>query len=81
MNSISSSSNIVFANGLLDPWHSGGILKNISDSLIALIIPEGAHHLDLFFSTKSDPNSVIMVRKEQLAQIRKWMDDYNKVKK
>lgn len=37
---ISAASNIVFSNGLLDPWHGGGVLEDVSDSLPALIIPE-----------------------------------------
>lgn len=37
---IESASNIVFSNGLLDPWHGGGVLESISDSLVAVIIPE-----------------------------------------
>jgi len=32
------SSNIVFSNGLLDPWASGGILKNISDTVVSMLI-------------------------------------------
>lgn len=70
---IPASSNIVFANGLLDPWHSGGVLQNISESLVALIIPEGAHHLDLFFSTPEDPASVRRVRQSQLHYMKVWI--------
>lgn len=73
VDNIPASSNIVFANGLLDPWHSGGILQNISESLIALIIPDGAHHLDLFFNTPQDPPSVRSVRASQLHYMKIWM--------
>ena len=37
---IAASSNIVFSNGLMDPWHGTGVLESISDSLVAVIIPE-----------------------------------------
>ncbi len=37
---IGTHSNIVFSNGLLDPWHRGGVLRSSTDSIAALIIPE-----------------------------------------
>ncbi|BBN07891.1 hypothetical protein MPTK1_4g07070 [Marchantia polymorpha subsp. ruderalis] len=40
-------SNIVFSNGLVDPLSGGGVLKNISASIVALVTAEGAHHLGL----------------------------------
>lgn len=46
----------MFSNGLLDPWSSGGVLQNISDSLVAVIIPEGAHHLDVSAALPSEPH-------------------------
>ncbi|CAK0734809.1 hypothetical protein CVIRNUC_000484 [Coccomyxa viridis] len=70
---IETASNIVFSNGLFDPWHGGGVLRNLSDSLVAVIIPEGAHHIDLMFSNELDPPSVKQARAFQLDNIRKWI--------
>lgn len=67
--------NIVFSNGLLDPWHSGGVLTNQSSSILAVVIPEGAHHLDLMFSQgKLDPASVVAARKFEMANVAKWIE-------
>jgi len=49
------------------------VLKNLSDSLVAVIIPEGAHHIDLMFSNELDPPSVKQARAFQLDNIRKWI--------
>ena len=69
----SSASNIVFSNGEYDPWRSGGVLTNLSDTLIAVDIAQGAHHLDLFFSDPADPPSVIAARQVEVAAIRRWV--------
>lgn len=37
---IAAGSNIVFSNGLLDPWHGGGVMDDVSKSLVAVVIPE-----------------------------------------
>jgi dipeptidyl-peptidase-2 len=71
---IQSASNIVFSNGLLDPWHRGGPLTNLSDTLIAVLIEEGAHHLDLRGSNPSDPPSVRYGRYLEIEQIIKWIE-------
>lgn len=44
---IRSASNIIFSNGLRDPWSAGGVLKSLSDTLIAIQIPGACHHEDL----------------------------------
>ncbi|KAJ1463251.1 peptidase S28 [Pelagophyceae sp. CCMP2097] len=68
-----STTNIVFSNGLLDPWSAVGVLESLSDSVIAVVIPQGAHHLDLFFSHASDPPSVLQARKDELSQVERWV--------
>ncbi|XP_031836182.1 lysosomal Pro-X carboxypeptidase [Nomia melanderi] len=78
---LSAATNIVFSNGLLDPWSSGGVLKNLSSSAIAIIIPEGAHHLDLRGKNENDPYSVVLARKYHRFYIKQWIKEYRKEKR
>ncbi|RNA18807.1 dipeptidyl peptidase 2-like [Brachionus plicatilis] len=75
---IKTATNIVFSNGLLDPWHNGGPLTNVSDSLVAVIIEDGAHHLDLRGSDPNDPQSVKIARYLEIEQIIKWIEEARK---
>lgn len=49
------------------------MLRNLSDSVVAVLIPEGAHHLDLMFSHPLDPPSVVAARNTQRAHMRAWV--------
>ncbi|XP_071044535.1 lysosomal Pro-X carboxypeptidase isoform X2 [Parasteatoda tepidariorum] len=69
---ITDSSNIIFTNGDLDPWHGGGVLKSLSDTLIAIFMDNAAHHLDLRTSNSADPLSVKKARDTIRSWISKW---------
>ncbi|XP_028397868.1 lysosomal Pro-X carboxypeptidase-like isoform X2 [Dendronephthya gigantea] len=77
---ISSHSNIVFSNGDLDPWSGGGVTKSISESLVAVMIKGGAHHLDLRHKNKDDPQSVIDARNLEKKYMKKWIVQWKKTK-
>jgi Serine carboxypeptidase S28 len=47
LTAISGLTNILFTNGLRDGWSVSGIQQNISDAVIAMNFPNGAHHSDL----------------------------------
>ncbi|XP_036419132.1 lysosomal Pro-X carboxypeptidase isoform X1 [Colossoma macropomum] len=70
---IGSHSNIVFSNGGLDPWMSGGVTKNLSDSLVAIVIPDGAHHLDLRYNNEYDPQTVVRARALEVQYFKQWI--------
>ena len=70
-----STSNIVFSNGLLDPWHGLGVLDTKNDQIKVILIDQGAHHLDLMFSNAKDPISVKRARTQELVEIQRWIDE------
>lgn len=69
-------SNIIFSNGLLDPWSGGSVLQNISASVIALVTELGAHHIDLRGSTAEDPKWLVEQREAEIKLIKGWISDY-----
>ncbi|XP_024035132.1 lysosomal Pro-X carboxypeptidase [Citrus clementina] len=72
-----STGNIIFSNGLRDPYSAGGVLKNISDNIIALPTVNGSHCLDIVKSNKtSDPDWLVQQRKTEVEIIKGWIAKY-----
>lgn len=78
---IAAHSNIIFSNGGLDPWSAGGVTHNITDSLVSILIPDGAHHLDLRYTNGRDPPSVRAARALEVNYFRKWIKQARKTHK
>lgn len=70
--------NIIFFNGLRDPWSGGGVLEDINDSVVAIVAKEGAHHVDLRFATKDDPQWLKDIRQKEISIINMWLQQYYK---
>ncbi|GAB6029669.1 hypothetical protein CHUAL_005401 [Chamberlinius hualienensis] len=71
---ITAASNIIFSNGNLDPWSSGGVLSSLSDSLISLYMDQSAHHLDIRSANPDDPESVVNAREIEKWYISSWIN-------
>jgi len=53
----------------------GGVLTTQSDTVVALTIPSGAHHLDFMFSHPDDPADVVEVRATERKFMKKWITE------
>ncbi|KAF6212329.1 hypothetical protein GE061_012851 [Apolygus lucorum] len=69
-------SNIIFSNGYLDPWSSGGVLHSVSkQTLVTGPMQGAAHHLDLRASNPLDPPSVKRARQMYKKIMNKWVQE------
>ncbi|XP_023531617.1 lysosomal Pro-X carboxypeptidase-like [Cucurbita pepo subsp. pepo] len=69
-------SNIIFSNGLRDPYSSGGVLHDLSDSLLALHTPNGSHCLDILRANETDPQWLVEQRETEVNIIKGWIIKY-----
>ncbi|CAH0562476.1 unnamed protein product [Brassicogethes aeneus] len=75
---LEAASNIVFSNGLMDPWSSGGVLSNVSSKIFSVILPDGAHHYDLRSANPDDTDTVKDVRNFHVKAIKSWLKNFYK---
>eukprot|EP00253_Pinus_taeda_P010179 PITA_10179 len=71
-------SNIIFSNGLRDPYSSGGVLENISKSIVAITTKQGVHCEDIISTTSGDPKWLKKQRSKEIKIIRRWIHGYEK---
>lgn len=74
-------SRIIFTNGLNDGWSAGSVVANLSESLIAINMPNGAHHSDLSHDAPGpqDTDDVIAGRAQAAALLEGWLHDIRKL--
>ena len=67
--------NVIFSNGLLDPWHGGGFYPsdNADASNVFCVMPKGAHHGDLRKPEADDPADITACRALEEATIGGWL--------
>ncbi|XP_074266606.1 uncharacterized protein LOC141589885 [Silene latifolia] len=68
-----SASNIIFSNGLLDPFSGASILEDISKTVVAITTKQGSHCLDLGPPHDDDPKWLKHQREKELKIIGYWI--------
>ncbi|CAH2072131.1 unnamed protein product [Thlaspi arvense] len=71
-------SNIIFSNGLVDPYSVGGILEDISDTVVAITSSEGSHCQDIVVKSKEDPEWLVLQREKEIEIIESWISTYKR---
>lgn len=79
-------SNVVWSNGALDPWSRLGVNRDTdflgaldsSRGLEAVLLKNGAHHLDFFWSRDDDDEDTRRARSRESALVRRWIEEKHK---
>lgn len=78
-------SNVVFTNGLLDPWSAGKItaadIPAESRDVVTFEMTGAAHHLELKTPNVADPPDVRAGRDLQRKYVTKWIDEKQRLTK
>jgi lysosomal Pro-X carboxypeptidase len=64
-------SNIIYINGIMDPWYAG-CPKKSNNNQVVILEADSAHHMDLRSPNEKDPESVTQVRQVIQALIEEW---------
>lgn len=78
---ISSLSNVIFSNGLRDPWSSGGVLSTDNPDIDVIVISDACHHEDLRGSHVNDSLATVQARREEVAIIARWIEQHRSPRK
>ena len=68
---------ILFTNGLHDGWAMASYTYNLSETIVAVNIPNGAHHSDLMheWPFAEDTDDMIQARENIVSILRQWLLD------
>ena len=70
-------SRIIFTNGMNDGWSAGSVNANLSSTLIAINMPNGAHHSDLSHDPPgpNDTPDITAGRAQAVRLLSNWLDE------
>ncbi|KAK3872567.1 hypothetical protein Pcinc_022357 [Petrolisthes cinctipes] len=66
---------VVFPNGSIDPWHTLGVLHDISPNATALFINGTAHCANMYPASPRDPPQLVQARQQIFHLLRKWLHE------
>jgi hypothetical protein len=71
-------SNIMFVNGNIDPWHALGVIEDVSATTKAILINGTAHCANTQWANNRSPPSLISAQQKIATQIGQWLSSVKK---
>jgi hypothetical protein len=72
INKLQTTSHILFVNGVQDMWAGGSEMHNVSDTVVAINLENGAHHSDLSHTGPSENDTPDL--KQAFVQIQNYLE-------
>ncbi|KAF4669238.1 hypothetical protein FOL47_002627 [Perkinsus chesapeaki] len=66
-------SRVLFVNGGMDGWTAGAVTRNLSDSILSLTIPSGAHHSEMAAPSANDTEDMVAARDRIEEILGSWL--------
>lgn len=72
---------IIWSNGGKDPWSVGGVVEDVGEYNVAILMPNGAHHSDMYHgdidnTNPHDTEDVKKARDEEVRIFKKWIEEW-----
>ncbi|KAF4682485.1 hypothetical protein FOZ60_010461 [Perkinsus olseni] len=66
-------SRVLFVNGGTDGWTAGAVTSNLSETIVAIMIPSGAHHSEMKAPSNHDTPDMVAARDQIEAILDLWL--------
>lgn len=65
--------NSIFTHGSIDPWRTLGVMADLHDSALAIVIEGESHSKDLGSIHKNDSPALVEAKEAVLQIVRNWL--------
>jgi len=65
--------NVAFVHGTMDPWHAMGVLEDLSEDAVSILIPGTSHCADMYGDSEGDSGELVRARRRIGELVAHWL--------
>ena len=62
----------MFVHGTIDPWHAMGVLEDLAEDAVSIVIPGTSHCADMYGDSTADSEDLVMARRRIGEFVAEW---------